>query len=409
MTPRRRPPPRTPRERLGRRRPRACRRGRRSCRRSIRRRARASCVDRRARRRGRSRSVQPPVATRPPRTSTADRDPLAARSASSSSSIAGRGRRPSRSPPAAAPALERRSTRAAESRRPPPYWTGTSELGGDPLEVVEVHRPSRARAVEVDDVQPARALPRPSARAASSGSAAYSVLRGEVALLEAHGLAAEDVDGRDRAPAALKPAAPTAAQIAGEVLSSLQAVRARLLRVELDAVERLALDRAHEGLAVARRSRARRRPPARPARTSARSRTEHSSGQLRRSARSACVQRTAFQPMCGTFRPGRRQAVDPALQEAQPPGALVLARGLEQQLHARGRCRASARRPRAARRAATSSSSSRRLRIAFGNAPDAGQDQRRRRRGSRRGRGSRPARAPIRSSAFSTERRLPIP
>ena len=91
---------------------------------------------------------------------------------------------------------------------------------GDALEVLEVHRAPVARAVEVHDVQPRRALGDPAPRGLERvGVVDLAAL--EVALLEPHRLAAEDVDRRDRARALVPyDVAPTAAQIDVKLRSS---------------------------------------------------------------------------------------------------------------------------------------------------------------------------------------------
>ncbi len=72
--------------------------------------------------------------------------------------------------------------------------------------MVEVHRGARARAVEVDDVQLARAGLHPPARGVERIGVVHRALV-ELALGEAHGLALEDVDGRQQ-DHARTPAAP---------------------------------------------------------------------------------------------------------------------------------------------------------------------------------------------------------
>ena len=194
-----------------------------------------------------------------------------------------------------------------------------------------------------------------------------------------------------------------------EVLEQPQAVRARLLRVELDAVERLALDRAR-----------RTRSPysAVPstvvvggprARTSARGRRRTGPGSPSVSARLLAASATAFQPICGHLQARRVERARPARAAARAPRRRPLARGLEQQLHAQADAehRHAGREPlaRAARRARARAGCS----IAFGNAPTPGQHDAVGRAHALVVARSRTGSAPTCSSAFSTERRLPIP
>ena len=141
-----------------------------------------------------------------------------------------------------------------------------------------------------------------------------------------------------------------------------------------------------------RRSSARgRRPPRRPARASAPDARSH------RHAVPADVRQLR--------RLERRHL---AGQQAEPRGALVLGRGARTAAACRGRCRAPACRSPRAR-----GSPRRGRRRAAGASPRGTRPRRgprpRRRRGSRRGRRCGRRRAPTCSSAFSTERRLPIP
>ena len=66
-------------------------------------------------------------------------------------------------------------------------------------------RPARARAVEVDEVDPSRARRRPSARASADGLAGALDDVVVVALVQPDGLLAEDVDGRDHLDPLLEP------------------------------------------------------------------------------------------------------------------------------------------------------------------------------------------------------------
>ena len=100
----------------------------------------------------------------------------------------------------AAPAFSARRIEAIE-RRPPPSSTGTVQLAGDALDVVEVDRLALARAVEVDDVQEAR-----SGLDERAGGLERVVgvdrLVVEVALAQPHGLAVADVHRRQQDHAA---------------------------------------------------------------------------------------------------------------------------------------------------------------------------------------------------------------
>ena len=151
-----------------------------------------------------------------------------------------------------------RAPSAARRRTAP----GRRSSRGDPLEMrrgspgaPSARRRGRRRAA-------ARALPRPSAARPPADRSRTRSCGVEVALREAHGLAVEDVDGRIELRARVKPRAPTAAQMPAKFAQQPQPVGARLLGVELDAVERLALDRADERARRSRRCRARRRRPA---------------------------------------------------------------------------------------------------------------------------------------------------
>ena len=78
------------------------------------------------------------------------------------------------------------------------------DVGADPADVIEVHGVAAARAVEVDDVQLARARIYPPPRGVERVGVVDGLLI-ELALGQAHGLALEDVDGGEqdhaRAPA----------------------------------------------------------------------------------------------------------------------------------------------------------------------------------------------------------------
>src|SRR6185312_4818820 len=72
---------------------------------------------------------------------------------------------------------------------------GHAELPRDPLQMLQVRGSAVARAVEIDDVQPAGTALDPRARRGQRLGVVDRLLR-EVALREPHGLAAADVDGR---------------------------------------------------------------------------------------------------------------------------------------------------------------------------------------------------------------------
>ena len=192
----------------------------------------------------------------------------------------------------------------------------------------------------------------------------------------------------------------------GEVGEQPQPGGARLLGVELDAEDVAALGRAGEAGAVRRRCRAVVRGGSR-ARRSGRGRTA-SRSRSRSVSRDSRSQRTGAQPMCGTLRPGASSSRHLARQQAEAGRAAELGRSLEEQLQAEAD--AEDRRPR--RRGARRSARRGRARPDPLHRPregaDAGQDQPV---GGAHRSGSVliVARAPTCSSAFSTERRLPIP
>ena len=195
-----------------------------------------------------------------------------------------------------------------------------------------------------------------------------------------------------------------------EVAQQLQAVGARLLGVELHAVERLAArPRTTNSLAVVGGAEHVVAVGHDAARTSARGRRRTRPAGPSVSARLPAASATAFQPMCGTFRPGRRAASTVPCSRPRPsapPSSRSRTRtaaACPRQMPSTGTpavepLARAARRARAAQVAA-SPSGTRPRRAA----------PRRRPRGSRRGRRSRSGSAPTCSSAFSTERRLPIP
>ena len=104
------------------------------------------------------------------------------------------------------------SPTASTRAQPAPVLDRHAGVGGDPLELAEVHGPPLAGAVEVDQVQPPGPLLHPPA----SGVERVGVVLlapPEVALLEAHRLAAEHVDGGVQLGHGAHGVAPTAEQI----------------------------------------------------------------------------------------------------------------------------------------------------------------------------------------------------
>ena len=230
----------------------------------------------------------------------------------------------------AAPAASASSI-ASPVRRPPPYCTGTpssprsrrrcSRLTGAPSLA-----PSRSTTCR------SRAPASTHAARADSGILVVDRLRVEVALHEAHGVAAEDVDRRDRA-------SPADGGVSGdadarEVGEQPQAGGGGLLGVELDAVEAAALHRGGERRHRSRRCRARPRRRRARARASARGRRRS----VRAAPRGAASRIAGSAPRssrCGAASsPAARSALHLAGDDAQPLGAAELRGGVERELHA---------------------------------------------------------------------------
>ena len=136
-------------------------------------------------------SVQPAVETKPPRVSTL----TTARSACVGDDLVeevdvGEGRRAEDDPRRAG---RERVAHGLDGAQPAAELHRHAELAGDLLEVMEVLRRAGARAVEVDDVQVARARRDPVARRLER-IVAVDGLGVEVALHEADRLATGDVD-----------------------------------------------------------------------------------------------------------------------------------------------------------------------------------------------------------------------
>ncbi len=223
-------------------------------------------------------SVQPASATLPSRasTETTTRSPCASRASVEELGVA-QGRGADHDPLGAG--LEHRRRPTAASRRPPPTWIGHSTAAAIRRTASRFCGLPGLRPVEVDDVQELGAFAGPAPR----GVDRVGVVGGlalVVALQQAHGPAAADVDRRVEDHAA---DAGTAAQIPAKLESRRRPGGARLLRVELDAEDVVAL-------APRRRSGRRRRRcrAGRPARAAARR-----SGRSRRASRSRSPRRGA--------------------------------------------------------------------------------------------------------------------
>ena len=243
----------------------------------------------------------------------------------------------------AAPARSASRTAGSE-RRPPPTCTGTPSSPAIRSRWCEVLRRAGPRAVEVDDVQEARARLDPRAR----GLERVVVVDGlgvEVALHEAHRLAVGDVDrGVEDHDAAC-----TVAQIADEVAQQREAVGRGLLGVALRAEDVAALDERDERRRRTRRRRARSSSSA----GSAHERVHVVEGRRVRQplgrAATGAASDTAFQPMCGELQAARvERARSRPGSSPSPAEPSCSSEPLEEQLHARGTARSPARRrPRA--------------------------------------------------------------
>ena len=122
------------------------------------------------------------------------------------------------------------------------------------------------------------------------------------------------------------------------------------------------------------------------------------------------VQRTAVPADVRDLAGRSGEPVDPPGEEAETLGALVLRRRPRTAAACRGRCRAPARPPRARSREQRVEAAARAGRcIAFGNAPTPGSTSPSAARSASWSRVITASRAPTCSSAFSTERRLPMP
>ena len=306
---------------------------------------------------------------------------------------------------ARAPAASASRT-AVSARRPPPYCTGTPQRRGDALAGARGCRRARPRAVEVDDVQRTRALLDPGARGLER-VVVVDRLVVEVAPGEAHGLPAGDVDRGIEDHSRRHPARRRAAKFAssaGRASTTSPGGTAR----------RRAASRVDHATRTARRTSLDAQHVARPAGTR-RERVHVVEGRAvaagPRSARDGARRSaTRFQPMCGSFRPPASSCRDAAGQQPEarrrrpaPPSSSnssCMPRHDAEQRHARvdalaqqlveaelaqvAPSRAGTRRRRA-RRAPSAARSSSWSRVI---------DRRARRRAA---------------SAFSTERRLPIP
>ena len=147
--------------------------------------------------------------------------------------------------------LQRRMHRS-RLRKPPPSWTGTptsaairrtcSRLTGSPLRA-----PSRSTTCK------SRAPPAPTRRAASSGSASYTVGSSKSPRRQPHRLALErmSIAGRGSCAAAVSLLGPDERAQPRKVPQHPRPGRG-LLRMELDAEHRVAGRRRGEGLAVLR-------------------------------------------------------------------------------------------------------------------------------------------------------------
>ena len=230
----------------------------------------------------------------------------------------------------AAPAASTAAT-AASSRSPPPTWTGMATAAQMAATSVALHGRARPRAVEVDDVEPARAVGRPARAPPRPGRRRRRSRDRTSPCVQADAAPAAQVDRRvDDHP---RPAAPRT--LAHEALEKAEAdapgssrggtgTRRRCRAPTLEA----------NSAAVGGRRGDERRVRAAPGSRSARSRRRR----RRRTPASAGARwrmRSGFQPMCGTFRsalagkrttrPGRTP------RPAHRPELLAL---LEEELHA---------------------------------------------------------------------------
>ena len=295
-----------------------------------------------------------------------------------------------RAPPASAPALDRGARPPSIVRSPPPTWTGTSTLAAIRSTCSRLAGVAAARAVEVDDVQRARAGRRPSAARRRAGrrrrrSAASKSPRARRTALPSRMSIAGSRIMRARPPAC---AAPRRQHSATKFVEHPQAVRGGLLGVELDAEHRAARDDRREPLAVLGGA-----DDVVGVARAGRERVHVVEGAAAgragpRSAATARSKRTSFQPMCGIRRPPARSARDLAARSARGRrSARARSERVEQQLHAQADPE-----HRRARRRPRSRISSVEPELVAGCASPAGTrprpaDERRRPRAARRGRG----------------------
>ena len=227
-----------------------------------------------------------------------------------------------------------------------------------------------------------------------------------VALQQPHRLAAADVDRRDRGSRGRSGRDRGADP--GEVGEQPQAGGARLLGVELDAEDVVALGRAGEAAAVGGAAEQRRSVAG--ARREGVDEVERASRtRSPRSAASRRSQRTGDQPMWGTLRPpASSSSTRPASRPrpSAPPSSVVDSKSScrPRQMPRIGTPGVAALGDQLVEARARGSAPS-----PCGKAPTPGRIERRRRRAPRRASLVIVAVAPTCSSAFSTERRLPIP
>ena len=298
-------------------------------------------------------------------------------------------------PTTARSAPARRASRTASTvRRPPPYWIGMPVSATIRRRCSSDFGRAGAGAVEVDDVQEARARGDPGL----GGLQRVVVVVGrvlELALDQPDGLAVHDVDRR------VEDHATAIRASVGEVAQHPQAVHRGLLGVELRGHHVAALHDATRSARRTRSSRRRRRRPTAGRRTSARGRRPRSR-RARRSAptrarrsrgSSRCAAAAGLQPRDAS-RAGCPRPRAPSCSVEDSNSSCI-----PRQIPSSGT-------PAAARSINCSPRPVRsRLRIASGNAPTPGRTIADASRTSSVTTDS----APTCASAFSTLRRLPIP
>ena len=345
---------------------------------------RAAAPRRASARRHSEASSQPWVATRPPRTSmptTTRSGPCAASAARSiSGSVIAAVPITTRSAPALQRLLDRlgRAQAAAVLHR-------HAGLGGDPPQVLDVHRLAGPRAVEVDDVQALGAAAHPCQR----GRQRVGVIdgaRAEVARCEPHGAAFEDVDRRvephrwSAQDCAIGRRSGRAAVAVARRRSprSCRASAGRPPRTSRGGTGRRRRSRAARRSRTARRTRPCRARPRRrraPARASARGRRRSApAGRARAASPARAARPRSSRCAAASAAPARSGRTSPR-DQAEALGAAHAPARSRRRAACRGRCRAAAC-PRARRSRSSSSRPSRlRFSIAFGNAPTPGQHE----------------------------------